>query len=289
VTERLAWVTAQTCRDLDEDEGPGLAGLAAAGVEVDVVAWDDPDVDWAAYHRAVLRSTWDYHNRLTDFRTWLSAADAVTAVINPVPMLRWNLDKHYLAELAAAGIPVIPTTFVEPGAHPAPVDGASVVKPSVGAASSGVRIHRPGRFDDLLTHVAALHAQGSAALVQPYLPSIGRDGEIPLIFFDGKFSHAVTRYVTQGPDGVDRVERSRPRTAASDEREVAEAAVAEVTARFGAPAYARVDLARDETGAPLVLEVELAEPSLFLPDGGVEAVDRFVAALTRAAGVTSRG
>lgn len=272
-------MTAQAHRGLDDDEPVALAALAISGVAVDVVAWDDPGVDWSTYDRAVLRSTWDYMHRLPDFLAWLSATEAVTEVQNPAVMVRWSLDKHYLAELSDAGLPVIPTVFVEPGDRPDVPPGRTVVKPSVGAGSSGVRVHPPGHDDDVLAHVGVLHAQGSAALVQPHLPSIGTDGEIPLVFFDGGYSHAVVRHVTQGPDGVDRAERSRAYDPTSDELAVATAVVDHVTARFDAPRYARVDLARDGEGRPRILEVELAEPSLFLPEGGPGAAARLARAL----------
>lgn len=276
----LAWVTTAAVRGYDPDEPLALQAIAARGVKVDVVDWDDPSVDWSGYDRVVLRSTWDYPERLTDFLDWLARVDAVTDLRNPLPMVRWSLDKHYLAELHRAGVPTVATTFVEPGDPPILPAGGFVVKPSIGAASRGVRLHRGDRADDAHRHIAQLHAQGNTALVQPLLSSIARDGEYPVVFLDGRFSHAVVRSVMQGPDGADRSETSRPHRPDEGQLAVAAAALDVVTQRFGVPTYARIDLVRDDAGAWCVLEVEVVEPSLFLPEGGGPATDRLAEALT---------
>lgn len=118
MVDRLGWVTAREALGRDEDEALALPALRAAGVEVEVVVWDDPAVRWESYDRVVLRSAWDYPERLDQFLPWLERVAAVTDLRNPVPMVRWSLDKHYLAELEHAGVPVTPTVFVEPGDAP---------------------------------------------------------------------------------------------------------------------------------------------------------------------------
>jgi len=106
VMRRLAWVTTRAAHGQDTDEPLALAALAEAGVQVDVAEWDDGGVDWSSYDRAVLRSTWDYAERLPEFLEWLERVAGQTELRNPLPMVRWSLDKHYLAELATAGVPV---------------------------------------------------------------------------------------------------------------------------------------------------------------------------------------
>ena len=62
-----------------------------------------------------------------------------------------------------------------------------------------------------------------------------------------------------------------------DERRLAEAALATA----GAPLlYARVDVARGEDGRPLIMELELIEPSLFLMQHP-PALERFADAILR--------
>ena len=281
---RLAWVSARGARGLDVEEPAALAALAAAGVDVEVVDWDDPGADWSSYDRAVLRSTWDYTERLPEFLAWLDAAGAATDLRNPAPLVRWNLDKHYLADLAAAGVPVVPTAFAEPGSAPELPAGEVVVKPAVGAGSRDAASYGADQHDAARAHVAALHARGASVLVQPLLASVAAEGEWPVVLFDGRCSHAANRRVPlprgAAAEGVVLDEGTAGHVPDPAQVAVAQAAVAVVAGRFGVPTYARVDLVRGDDGEPLVLELELAEPSLFLPEGGAGALERFVAALT---------
>ncbi|HEV7135150.1 MAG TPA: hypothetical protein VGN43_00825, partial [Steroidobacteraceae bacterium] len=141
---RIALVSARAARHLDEDLPPLLAAMAAAGVDAAVADWDDPEVDWAAYRLALLRSPWDYTQRLPEFLAWADRTAAATTLINPAAVIRWNTDKHYLTQLARAGVPTVPTRFVEPNEHGAreldrflTEEGVAewVVKPAVGAGS----------------------------------------------------------------------------------------------------------------------------------------------------------
>jgi glutathione synthase/RimK-type ligase-like ATP-grasp enzyme len=283
VITRLAWVSAAEARDQDPDEALALPALKQAGLEVDVVVWDDPAVPWASYDRAVVRSTWNYPQRLDDFRTWLERVAAATDLRNPLPMLRWNLDKHYLADLEQAGVPVTATVFVEPGAQPALPAGDFVVKPAVGAGSRDAASYADSQHEQARAHVTRLHAEGVTALVQPLVRSVPVEGEWPLVFLGGRYSHAANKRVNlpraRSVEGLFAEETNRPHQADEKQIAVARAAMDVVTARFGVPTYARVDLVRDDSGEPRVLELELVEPSLFLPEGPPEAVDILVEAL----------
>ncbi|MTD13559.1 hypothetical protein GIS00_06320 [Nakamurella sp. YIM 132087] len=282
---RLAWVTTAGTRGLDEDEPPALPALADAGVEVQVVEWTDPAVDWSAFDRAVLRSAWDYPERLPEFLAWLDRVDAVTEVVNPPAMVRWSTDKSYLAELADAGVPITPTRFLPPGAGAEFPDGDFVVKPAVGAGSRDAASYGADQHDIATGHIDRLHRDGRTVLVQPFLTSVATDGEWPMVFFGGRFSHAASKRVAlpraASIDEMFAAETNVPHDATADQVEVAQAAVDLVTARFGVPTYARVDLVRDNNCRYCVLEVELVEPSLFLPHTGPAAVGMLVEAFTR--------
>jgi O-ureido-D-serine cyclo-ligase len=273
-----------TCRrlpEVDGDAAPLAAALAAAGVDAELLAWDDPAVDWDAPVPTILRSTWNYALDVTGFLAWIDRVAAAAPLWNPAAIVAGNVHKRYLLALAARGVPVVPTVLVERGAAPPELAAAwpdhdaarLVIKPEVGAGSLGARVF--GRADEAAAcaHLAALTATG-AALVQPYLRSVDGYGERSLVWIDGALSHAVRKSPRFAGDD-ERVDGPLP--IADDERAVAEAALAPLADQL---LYARVDLARDEAGVPRVMELELVEPSLFFARAPGAAA-RYVAGLRR--------
>lgn len=281
MAERIALVTSERGLRLDPDLPPAASALRAAGLEVDVVRWDAPDVDWPGYALAVVRSCWDYAWRLAEFLGW---AAGVPRLRNDVRVLRWNTDKTYLRDVERAGLPVVHTVWDPSTAEELPEAGEWVVKPSISAGSRDTaRWTDPGAA---LAHVAELAAAGRTAMLQPYLPSVDEAGETAMLFLGGRFSHAVRKGpLLQRGEGVrqDRNSRGdlRPVEATTRQREVAQSvldAVADLVPGAPSPLYARIDLVDDGGGRPVLLELELSEPSLFLPQAP-DAVDRFVAAV----------
>lgn len=277
-----------TCRDLpggDPDDAPLLPELAALGVDAHWAVWDDPAVDWAAVDAVLLRSTWDYAPRRDAFLSWLAT---LPAAINPAPLVAWNTDKRYLRDLAAAGLPVIPTRFLAPGEPLTAVSGAVVVKPSVSAGSKDTARFAPGDADGAGALVASIHASGRTAMVQPHLSAVDTAGETAVVLIDGVVSHAVRKgpILREGAPpaaGLHAPEEISPRRADGAETDLAVRVVDLVRSRGEVPAYARVDLIPGPDGAPLILEVELAEPSLFLAHAP-GAVARLAAAVARRVG-----
>lgn len=275
-----------TCTDLPalDDDGPALlAALADEGLAAEVRAWDDPSADWGSYDLVVVRTTWDYWNRLPDYLAW---AEAVPRLANPASVIRWNTDKRYLRDLADAGVPVVPTAFLAPGEPFAAPDGEYVVKPSVSAGSSDTARFGPGETDEAAALVARIHAVGKHVMVQPYVAAVDGEGETSVLSFGGEVSHAIRKAQILYP-GAGVVERSpgleviSARTATPEQVAVAAAAVAAVP---GEVLYARVDMVPGPAG-PMVLEVEVTEPSLFLgfADGAAGRYARAVAGAVRAA------
>jgi hypothetical protein len=266
-----------TCAELpggDEDGEVLVRALADAGVDARWCVWTDSSVDWDA-GLVVLRSTWDY---TADRGAYLDWVGGLRRVANDADVVRWNTDKVYLRDLAAAGVPTVATTFVAPGERTvfAPDAAEFVVKPSVGAGSRGVGRFTPDRTDEAHRHAADLHAAGRTVLVQPYLDAVDTAGETALIYVDGRFSHAVGKGPML-PEGIahpvhgwelfveERIEARVPRP---DELAVGSAVLDAVRDRFGADQlYARVDLLPSMDG-PVLVELELTEPSLFLQYGG---------------------
>lgn len=263
---RVAIATCAGLPDLDPDDRALAPELAALGIAADVVAWDDPGADWAAFDLVVVRNTWDYPERREEFLAW---AERVPRIVNPAPVLRWTTDKRYLVELEGAGLPVVHTEFVDaPGHRIAPGPDGVVVKPAVGVGSVDAGRHRDAASAG--AHVADLLAAGRPAMVQPFLPGIAERGETALIFLAGVFSHAIHKGPMLPETGIVRPyglfqpENISAREPTDAERAVGERVATWLSGRFGPLAYARIDVVPGPGGAPVVLECELAEPSLFL-------------------------
>lgn len=285
----LAVATCEAYPDLDDDWPPLRAALADLGVTATACVWTDPTVDWSAFDAVVVRGIWDYLHRPDALGAWIEAVDAVTRLANPGAVLTWNLDKRYLADLAADGVPVVPTVWVEPGRSWEPPAGEFVIKPVISAGG-----HETARYgssdadaDAARAHVQRLAERGTVAMAQPYLPGVDGEGETALIYLGGRFSHAIRKGPLLAPgEGVvvalhDR-EVISARTPTTAQLAIAERALAAATARTGTTTYARVDLVPGFDGAPMLLELELLEPALFLGyDEG--AVDRFARVLAELA------
>ena len=290
----IAIATCAELPDLDEDECKFIDALVELGAEAKPAVWDDPSIDWSLFDAVVLRATWDYSRRIEEFIGWTRHVASVSVLLNPADVVEWNTDKRYLTDLAAVGVPVVPTVFVEvPQAssdaitwEPPAGFAEFVVKPVVSAGSRDTMRYSSATSGDAPDlHVRRLLAAGEAVMIQPYLEAVDTIGETALVFIGGEFSHAVCkgqmlRLDTEGEKvaGLYVVEEITPRSASLAEREVADAALAAIPGGLNRVLYARVDLIPDASGAPVVLELELTEPSLFFQHDHT-AAPRLAAAL----------
>lgn len=263
----IAFVTSTVARDLDNDLPLLLAAATAHGTTADVLVWDDPSVDWSTYDAVVVRSCWDYTTRRDEFLAW---AASVPRLHNDAAVLAWNTDKTYLRQLESAGVPIIETRWdVAPGDDVGEHD-EWVVKPTISAGSKDTA--RWGTRDEVWAHSAELVAAGRTSMTQPYIASVDDEGETAMLFLGGTFSHAIRKGpLLERGEGVRQDRDSResitPRTPSDAQREVSEQAITaacEAMATDRPPLYARVDLVTAVDGSPLLIELELAEPSLFL-------------------------
>jgi len=274
----IAIVTSNDPHYVDPELPVIAEALAAVGVSVDVVSWDD-EVDWAAYALVVVRSPWDYFDRVVEFFEWAAAVELVTRIVNPVDVLRWNSHKGYLVELAAKGVPTVPTRLI-PG-ESVDVDAQLaecpweevVVKPAIGG---GARKTLRARRDtaEAREHAEMLSREGDV-IVQPFVPGIV-DGERSLVFFGGALSHAVLKVPASGDYRVQYFHGGSELEHAPDSAEL-RVALAAIDNAPGRLTYARVDLV-DWEGAPSLIELEAVEPDLYLRDSP-ERLDRFAAAV----------
>jgi glutathione synthase/RimK-type ligase-like ATP-grasp enzyme len=289
---RIAFATTdpEVLHGADWDRPLHEEAFARAGIEVDYRVWWDPGVEWDRYDLVVIRSTWDYVPRLTEYRRWLRAVDRLGTLRNPAPLVEWNIDKRYLSELGAAGVPVIPTriagseeelasVLAEPEEH--------VVKPVVSAGSADTGRFAPGDPGAMALGRRVL-SRGVPVMVQPSVQSVATDGEISAVLFGGTVSHSFRRGPVLALGGGAHLENHEEDVAAEElsagQEQVARLAIGAVgriavdRLGVGTPLlYARIDLVRDDDGRDMVLEVELNEPSFFLTVDD-RAADRFVSA-----------
>jgi glutathione synthase/RimK-type ligase-like ATP-grasp enzyme len=278
---RIAFVTCERPIERDVDLDFLVPAMRRRDVAVEVPGWSDPAVDWSGFDMAVLSSTWDYFERQDEFRDWLRSVAGATRLVNPLGIVEWNLDKRYLIELEAAGVPTIPTVWVEPGGEEeAAAEIAElgwetiVIKPVIDLGARN------------LVRVGAAHAERMlgaydvATMAQPYLPSVPSEGELSLVYVDGELTHSLRKVPARGDFRV------QPQYGGTHEyeefgaivRDVADGAVG-VSPEL--PLYARVDIVGTDDG-PAVIELELIEPALYL-DTAPEAAETMADALLAAA------
>jgi len=266
--------------DADREIHTLRRALEARGVTCTLLDWRDRNADLGATDLAVLKSPWDYASRAPEFLSWLDRTQRRTRVLNHPEVIRWNLDKAYLGELAAHGLQVCPTAFCrnpdEVRTALADAPGRVVIKPNVSAASANTGLFE--RDDpSALVLAAQILSLRKTVMVQPAIASVSEVGERSLIYLDGAFVHAVRKgpllavggELLSGDQYEETITSERP---SDEEVALAGRALALVQRLFadrGVPdadplLYARVDLATDGDGAPMLMELELFEPSYFL-------------------------
>jgi glutathione synthase/RimK-type ligase-like ATP-grasp enzyme len=252
------------------DEHLIVAALAERDVAAELAVWDDPDVDWAGYDAVVLRSTWDYTERLDEFLAWTKAVEAAgTPLHNSAEVVAWNTHKGYLIELEERGAPIVETAWLGAGdtadlaaiAKDRGWDGV-VAKPAIGAGAEGLIVCRPG--EDPSAHQAAFAAltATSDTMVQPFVTSIV-DGELSIVVIGGVVSHAVRKVPVAG-DVRSQIEFGGSYTLEEPDADAAALATWLVEATGHDLLYARVDLLADADGSWMLGELELVEPALML-------------------------
>jgi hypothetical protein len=267
--------------------------LADAGIAASTRVWTDLDARWDDVDLVLANGAWDNIHRPEEFLGWVARVADVTLLANSPDVLRWNLDKRYLAALAEAGVPTVPTTWLSPGpdplseletetetetetenaaAIPLPVGADEfVVKPTISGGGfetaryrSGDRhARRAGRL-----HVRRLQSAGRTAMIQPYQATVDTHGEAGLIFLGGRYSHAIAKgpllVAGAGPQShLYEQEQIGALTASATQLETAHLALAAAEQLVGPTTYARVDLVSLHDGSPAVLELELLDPALF--------------------------
>lgn len=283
---RIAFATYELVPELAPDDVAVAPALAALGVSAEPVVWSDARVDWSRYDGVVIRSCWDYHRRIGEFRDWLQRLESLgVPVWNSPSLVRWNADKHYLLDLASRGIATVPTMIAAGSAvvrdveQIAAAEGWShiVIKPAISASGQDTYALR-APFDDAARAKVESAASGGSILVQPFADEVARNGEFSFTFIDGAFSHATLKRAAVGEFRV-QTDHGGSVESVDAPAELAHQAQRVLEALPETPLYARVDgIARG--GAFLLMELELIEPNLFLgfSDGAAERFARAIRA-----------
>jgi hypothetical protein len=274
----ITFVSCSFAVALDDDLPLLVQAARQRGIDAEITLWDDPGVDWASYDAVVVRSCWDYITQRDDFLAW---AASVPRLHNSHEVLAWNTDKVYLRQIEAAGVPIIETRWNIADGDDLGDHAEWVVKPTISAGSRDTA--RWESRADVYAHSAALVAAGRTSMTQPYISSVDDEGETAMLFFGGEFSHAIRKGqllrrgegVRQDRDSRESIEPRTPNEAQLAVSTAALAAAGDVLGITEPPLYARIDLVNADDGAPVLIELELAEPSLFLPQSGGGA-DRLV-------------
>lgn len=248
--------------------------LEKLGLTSERVDWSDPREDWSRFRCVVFRTTWDYFDRFGEFSAWLDRVQLLTRLCNAPSIIRWNMDKHYLADLDAKGVSVVRSKFIERGTMLRLHDlldetgwDEAVIKPCVsGGARHTYRVNRANATQLHATIQGLLAAE--AFLLQPFEPAIMEQGEDSLMMFEGRFSHAVRKVAKPGDfrvqdDHGGTVHACQP---TAEQITLAERAMAACQTM---PTYGRVDMVQGEArqtaaGHDTVMELELIEPELWL-------------------------
>ncbi|MGC4046380.1 MAG: hypothetical protein QM758_21525 [Armatimonas sp.] len=251
------------------DDGLLQAALAMHDIDSVRVDWSEPTVDWSSFDAALFRTTWDYFDRFPEFSAWLAQAEKQTHLLNPTELLWWNVDKHYLADLEARGVPIVPSRFLEKGSDTPLLTlleesgwDEAVLKPCVsGGARHTYRLNQvtAANYDAITAELL----QSEAMMLQPFITDIMAGGEDSLMVIGGKYTHAVRKIAKPGDFRVqdDHGGTVHPLTPSAAQIAFAEKAVAACNPM---PLYARVDVVRDAAGNLALMELELVEPELWL-------------------------
>lgn len=245
------------------------AALNQLGISSVRVDWSHPDEDWSAFRCAVFRTTWDYFNRFDDFIAWLPRVQSQTNLCNEPSLIRWNMDKHYLTDLKARGVSVVPSLFVERGTQIGLrelLDQSgwynAVIKPCVSGGARHTYRLCPENAEQV-NGVVQRVLTSESLILQPFQQAIVERGEDSLMLFNGQFSHAVRKVAKPGDfrvqdDHGGSVHSCLPAPA---QIKLAEDAIASCEP---VPVYGRVDMVQDGQGHWMVMELELIEPELWL-------------------------
>lgn len=243
--------------------------LEKKGLSVDCASWDDPTYDWSQTRGVVFRTIWDYFERYDEFSIWLDTVHTKTKLINPKSLIDWNIDKHYLADLEAKGVAIVPTAFIDTGAYRS-IEAVCeeygwtdvVIKPAIaGGAFHTHKVLQSERsdYENLFKELVSQRDM----LIQPFQETIVTLGEASLMVFNGKYTHAILKKAKAGDYRVQDDFGGTVHNYKASDQEIVFAEKA-FNACETMPAYGRADIIWDTKGNILLGELEIIEPELWM-------------------------
>lgn len=243
--------------------------LAERGITSVRLDWADSKVDWGSFKGLVIRTTWDYYNRAAEFSAWIDRVSKLTKLCNPPEIIRWNMDKHYLAELEKQGVPIVPSFYVEAGLGTQFLDVMhemgwveAVIKPCIaGGARLTYRLNLENAAE--IQQNLSPWLMKEAFILQPFMHQILEQGEDTLMVMNGVYTHAIKKRAKQGDFRVQddyggSVHHLDPKP---EQIRLAEQAMEACGQKL---AYGRVDMVQDEAGLWQIMELEVIEPELWI-------------------------
>ncbi|MDR9419860.1 RimK family alpha-L-glutamate ligase [Gracilimonas sp.] len=258
----------QYVRNLLKEDRLVKEALEAKGLKVCRKDWADEEFDWSKTRNILFRTNWDYFDRYEEFTEWLQSVSLKTNFINSIELVSWNSDKHYLADLSKKGIRIISTRYLPLNSHLDIEELKNltgwenmVIKPTVGGAGRHTYKITPKNIGEMSMKLAPLMKREDF-MIQPFQYSVAEVGEVSMMIFGNEFSHAVLK---KAKPGDFRVQDDHGGTVHHYEptQEEIEFALSAVEACPSLPAYARVDIIRDNDGVLAVSELEIIEPELW--------------------------
>jgi glutathione synthase/RimK-type ligase-like ATP-grasp enzyme len=257
---RIVIATSTDYPDLAPADQLYRTALRQRGAEVEVGVWSEGIAPFRAADLVVIRSTWGYYRALDRYRGWLDALERThVSVVNPLPLLRWNLEKTYLDELATAGIPMPCDRDTARAILAASGWSCAVAKPSVGASGHGVMLVEPSTLDAAWPELAAAVAPHRLVL-QAFVPEIRTVGQVSYVFIGGAFAHATRHRPRAGEFRINSRFQPERMVIVPPAADIDDAARV-VAALPVPPLFARIDMVR-QAGRQLLLEAEVHEPGL---------------------------
>ena len=265
---RVAFLTLSDPTGWVIDDELAVLPLARRGITVDTVPWNRPGVDWSRYELVVIRSTWDYQHHAEEFLGTLESIEQVTRLENSSAIVRWNMRKTYLRDLATRGIETVPTLWRD-GLHPGELvplfeelrSDEAVIKPVLSGTAQGAWRLDSKRVHEHAEEIESYYA-GRPLMLQPFERGIVEEGEYSMMYFNGVHSHSILKLPKRGDFRVQE-EYGSSLTHIEPEPALLAAGDAAMAAVGKNPLYARIDFVRSG-GVFRLMELELVEPSIYL-------------------------